>query len=682
MTSNTTNKVYLYAAMLAQKPRSVLTAEQLVNVKLNSTRKLNATKEELSDYLDKKPMHTSRGDYLIENNVVRGNEGYASVFCYDKAELESHMDKYEGSVSGYRGNCYSDWLYFDMENKEHGPQYVKKQLIPLLDYLVENKIKYLLFYSGNAGIHLYIPMEYLRVPEEYVTKANVVAKVFMRMIIQSFPTMKDIVDKGVYGINTVFRKPFSINPKSGLLKTLLNYTNGEFVRINNDNDIFYALTQAMFMPSDKDIKPIWTLDESFLKEAVASPAITTYNKEKFPAPYGEKVCMYRILNTPLSKGENRQQIGLRLMGWWRKDKQYPAEYVWKLMETWNSRLADPLPITELRHMFKSVETINFNLCKDPIIERYCPKTSICPEWKVKNSNIISLSITEAFAAVDEDVANKGIEIDFNTIFPGTNIYARPDRGQILGIVGGGKVGKSVVATNIAMRATDRISKEKVPTVIFSYEISALGVLASLAAQLGLDIYDTNDRKDILEATSHIYIIDNGRTAFQDVPTQVSIIERKYNVKIKMVILDYLQMVPVFNINRPGYFITSWVEALGVISQLAPEMVKKYKWLMILPTQPTKGVEGGGNTILLPDSARGGQAYTAMLDFGLTIWRPFKNVNPEIISDDDQVISIWAGINRWGREGTIHNYNWDGKKRLVYGLWDGTLKQKQAIVQKN
>jgi len=666
--------VHLSCDMLSQFPRDIVTPEQVVSAKINATRKICKTQEELDKYTVNHPLKVSQGDYLIDYNVVHGYQGYVSVFYYKKDELVEYMKENNQSVSGFNGECYTDWLYLDMENKEHGPTYVKERVTPLLDYLIKENINYVLFFSGNQGLHLYIPIGYLRVPDTYKSKANVVAKIFMKMLKKQFPTLEDIVDAGVYGINTVFRKPFTVNPKSGLLKTILIYQDGKFTRVKNNNDFFYSVITRMFNSgiSNEDIKPHWLLDESYLEEIKKTPTITQYDREKLPTPYGEKVCIYKLLNSKLQAGDNRHQLGLRLMSWLYNEKKYPSDYVWKFMEVWNSRLEDPLKQNEVKNMFKYINTINFNLCKDSLMERFCPKNNSCPDWKTAElANKIS-SVENIFNKIDDQNKHKGTSIDVGKIFPGIDITIEPRHGRILGITAGGKVGKTVAAMNLALKA-------KIETLYVSYEVDETGIMKSFAKMLGLDVNDKLDRQELMEATKHIHIISEGRPAFQDLPSITDIIHRKTGKKIEMVILDYLQMTPVYDINRNGFELSNDTQAFNVLAKLAPNMVKKQGWLLVLPTQPTKSVEGGGRVVLLPDSASGGQKFNAMLDYGITMWRPFKNINPTIKNLDDKVISMWLCTNRWGEEGFIQNYNWLGDRRLIQGLWTKPIKQASAIV---
>lgn len=661
------SRVHLFAEMLPYK-REIMTKNDLITKHYSTYRRFK-TKEELNEYINDNPLKVNEGYYILENKIVKGRQGYASVFDYNKHELEEHLKKNNGSISGFTGDCYSDWLYFDLEHSE-GPKVLREKLEPFFKHLKELEINFIFFFSGSQGIHLYIPMEYLQVPDEYKRQANIVCKVFSKMIAKQFPEMTDCIDPQVYGINTVLRMPFTINPKTGLLKMVMEYNadDNTYKRLDESEDFFSLVSNAIWNKSQAEVEPKWVLDESFLDTSEPHEVkFDTY----FPAPYGEKVCVYNLLNAHLKKGEHRHDAALRLMGWYHKDKEFPVQFVWSFLQDWNNTLDDPMDIKELKSIFKSVDTINYHLCKDQYMEKYCPKTNVCPFWQEKLNGIKGVSVIGAMKQLEEDEKTKGAKLDFGSIFPGMILEAYPNRGQILSIIAGSKVGKTLISLNIALRA-------KRPTVIFSYEISKLGILQTFAKMLNLDMNNDLDKKELTEKLKHIFIIDEGRVALQQMPIEVAAIERTFKVKIEIVVADYMQLIPVYDINRAGRFITNQMESLSVMAGLLPEMAKKHKWLMIIPVQPTKGVEGGGRTILLPSSGRGGQAILALSDFVMTAWRPFKNNDPTSNNDDDIVMSLWVGANRWDKEDKIRNYNYKGNRRLIEGVYENHINQLAPI----
>ena len=661
-------KAHLYCEMLPYH-RQALTPEELLDVKLQSTFRKFKSKEEMKEFLIEKPLKTNEGYYTAENKIVHGKQGYASVYYYDKEELDDHLTRHDGSIAGFTGKCYSDWLYFDLESKE-GSSEMGKRVRPFIQYLEERSIPYVNFFSGNQGFHLYVPMSVLKVPAEYKDKAHIVAKIYAKMIAKQFPEMADVIDPQVYGINTTLRMPFTINPKSGLIKTVLLYKDNKFERIKNSLEMFNAIAKTLWNRNTELSEQAfhWELDESYMN--ISEPSETKF-ETYFPAPYGEKVCPYNLMNAHIGKGDHRHEAGLRLMGWMKHDKQWPDTYVWAFLKEWNKSLADPRTEGELKNVYKYIDSINYNLCNDPFMEKYCPGTNVCPYWKIKMEGLLAVTARDILKKIKEDSIANYPTIDFAQVYEGTRLIATPAEGQIAFVIGGSKAGKTTYAINAAVRL-------KKPTVMISYEMGRTGLMRIFGKILGLDPLNPIDVPELEAQTRHIIIIDEGRVALQMIPQEIATIERTHNIKIEMVILDYLQLIPVYDINRAGRFITNSVEKMDTMAALLPEMVKKHGWFVLIPAQPTQAVEGGGSTMLMPNSGKGGQAIQAMADFIITIWRPYKNDDPLVYNDNDNVFSAYVGMNRWDREDIVRNFNYYGDRRLIEGIYTGDVKQKPVI----
>lgn len=66
----------------------------------------------MKNLLKTNPLDLSK-NLFIENDIYRivtARTGFASVWYYDKDEIEAYMNDNEGSVSGFSGKVMSDWL--------------------------------------------------------------------------------------------------------------------------------------------------------------------------------------------------------------------------------------------------------------------------------------------------------------------------------------------------------------------------------------------------------------------------------------------------------------------------------------------------------------------------------------------------------------------------------------------
>ena len=658
--------MHLYSER-AEYNRILKTREEIINMQLHTTYKKFESGVEALNYASENGVQKHK--YVLENKIVTGRTGYASVFYYDKEEMTSHMEKNKGSTASFKGKCYSNWLYLDIDSKV-SPEDMKRRVTPFLDKLNKHNIVYIMFFSGRNGIHLYIPMRYMKVLPGYESKAHLVCKIFSRIVAKEFPDMDSVIDTQPYAINTVLRMPFTTNNKSGKLKTLLEYKDGKFSRIGNSSDIFEQMKHVLWGDMTPDVEPIWQMTEEHVN---IKPQPEIKFKTDFPAPYGDKVCVYNLIKAKLREGDHRHDAGLRLMSFWHKEKMYPSIYVWHMLQAWNLTLEDSMKESELKSIHKYIETMNYNLCKDAFMEQYCCKNNLCPYWNAKQNGIKASNALQTLDAIDEEDKDDVIKLNLNTIFPGINFELKPTR--ILYNIAAAKVGKTLIALTVAL-------KSKIPTAIFSYEISRTAIMRTLAKMLKLDINCDMDRIKLIQETKHIFIIDEGRLPLQEAPNEVANIERENNIKIQLVIWDYLQIMPVRDINNPSRMIVDVNSALGVIGSILPDMVKKNKWMALIPAQPTKAVEGGGRAVLMPDSGRGGQVIKASGDGIITAWRPYKPVDPLANHDDaDNVICIWLGENRHGPAGYIKSYDYDGNNRIIGGIYQGNVKQTKPIIPK-
>ena len=113
---------------------------------LHVSRRFN-DKNEYEEFIKTNPLDLSK-NLFIENNIhriVTARTGFASVWYYDKDEIEAYMNDHEGSVSGFSGKVMSDWLCFDFDHKDFN--HCTEQITIMLDYLKQHSITYLLLLS-------------------------------------------------------------------------------------------------------------------------------------------------------------------------------------------------------------------------------------------------------------------------------------------------------------------------------------------------------------------------------------------------------------------------------------------------------------------------------------------------------------------------------------------------------
>ena len=392
--------------------------------------------------------------------IMSFREGYASVFKYKREQIEKAVES--GSISGWKGEVYSDWVYLDIDMGT-----AKESLLnakDLIKYMMDNGIKHKIFASGRKGIHIYIPMQYISVPEELKTQANRVCKAFSKQLEKQFPGL--VLDTGsIYSNNTVFRMPFSLHPGANEIKTPIIIEDGKVSYMPFVEGVMDAIRAEMFTPDHSDIQPHWELDMSFFQEQKKPEG----HKEKyeFPSPYGQKACMYRLMQTPLKKGDNRNNYAMRIMSWLKNDIGLPNEWVWEAIVKWNDNvLEDKLEVRELEASFRGINRYRYNQCDDALMQEYCVNSNVCQFYQAKD--VTAPRKAGMLAMLDkyqEDIVNRGESFNLNKVFEGMDVDIYPNTGFILEILADKKVGKTMLAILIALEA-------KQPTIVFSAEVNA------------------------------------------------------------------------------------------------------------------------------------------------------------------------------------------------------------------
>jgi hypothetical protein len=636
---------------------------------LHVSRRFN-DKNEYDEYVKTNPLDLSK-NLFIDNDIYRivtARTGFASVWYYDKDEIEAYMNDHEGSVSGFSGKVMSDWLCFDFDHKDFN--HCTEQLTIMLEYLKQHSITYLLFLSGTKGWHLYIPASYLSYPEEYKHKMNVVNRVFAMQLMRQF-SMDLTIDPGIYSANTCFRMPFTANEKNGKMKTMFSY-NGDkskslreqFDKLDNDFNTIKSIKEFFYNLQPSGQLPHWKLDTSMFD----APVTIKEDKSYFEHPYMEKACIYKMLSTHDLKGQ-RHQIALRLMSYWR-EKGFDERWTLTLLRLWNDDLNDPMPDSEVSHVLNSFHKIAYNQCKDPLCLEFCCMNNTCQfnRTRTMKDEIISNSNSSINALRESENGDRSKWIYIGNIFPGMDeVILKPDEGHVLFFGAGSSVGKTVAAITVALKA-------KKPCVIFSYEMSRQALMKRFALMLGLNINIDIDRRQLEAETSHIFIVDRGRVPIQEQPTVVKKIEQQNKVKIQFVISDYFQITPVLDRNNSTRFVTDQKIAADEIALVLPDILKDNQYAMIFTAQPTKSTQGNGNTPLMAEAMKSGQSIEAVADYIITMWRPnFRTPKPDIY------FSMWLVKNRHGSISQFVNYSWDGNTQRIGIPVKEQVEQREPIV---
>lgn len=159
------------------------------------------------------------GYAACDERANAGREGYLSAFSYGD-EFRQQLETTR-STQGYKGPCWSPWLWFDIDCEDDLERALKhaRQLCgnSAQRYGLDDD-ELLIFFSGSKGFHVGLPTS-LWTPQPS-TKFN---RVCRRLAEQIADRVGIKIDTGVYDKVRAFRASNSRHPKTGLYKRRLSY---------------------------------------------------------------------------------------------------------------------------------------------------------------------------------------------------------------------------------------------------------------------------------------------------------------------------------------------------------------------------------------------------------------------------------------------------------------------------
>lgn len=143
------------------------------------------------------------------------SEAYLSAFCFG-SEFRKHLDA-TGSTKGYAGDCWSPWIWFDIDRDKL--DVARWDCLKLVDLLLERYAidadELLLFFSGSKGFHIGLPLSVCGLLPSMLTFNQV-----CRRLAERLAELAGIqIDVGVYDKVRAFRAPNSRHQKTNLYKT-------------------------------------------------------------------------------------------------------------------------------------------------------------------------------------------------------------------------------------------------------------------------------------------------------------------------------------------------------------------------------------------------------------------------------------------------------------------------------
>jgi len=579
-----------------------------------------------------------------EDIHVVDREAYSSLFCYD-VDIKEYLKK-EGSVSGYNGNTYGKYFALDIDSSDL--EGLISKMSGFLDYLEEKEVNYYLFFSGNKGFHIYIPKEYVDYPKHLSSSWNVLSHLFAKKMQSKFEELEDYIDLAVYDKVRLFRLPFSVHPKSGRKKMLLEY-NGY-----KKDDPWKSFTRSSYKKQtilqdilgnrkiDREVtKTVFSIDSPKKHKEVDEDKGDVRKYCDFP--YGEKLCIYKMLNTFGLKGE-RHQVALRLQSYWT-EKGYTKDYVTELLKAWNNRLNDKLSEKELQNILKYYDKRYVFNCEDPVKRRYCvPSCTLFKHKDIKDSYIhIGKKYRKRF--IKERDASKDLWIDLKTMFPEWDI-SEIKPGYTTVIAGGPGSGKTSFILNL-MRFFKHIN-----WLFFSIEMKGTHITDAWVKMMDYDLDDPQDARRMDEQMRTIVTIDQPSVRVDELRDYISLIKTKTGIQANAIVIDYLGLL-----SAKGSGAT---ERMITVAKELKKLAKDMNIMIFAISQVPKATAGNGDIPIGLDGPKDSGEIVNLADILLTVWRPNSNSKYR----EDNVMCIGIPKNRHDKNGYVKELKFVPERHIV------------------
>lgn len=299
-------------------------------------------------------IHNRKGIYEIAKlgNPTGKAETYATYFRYNE-DMATHFNK-TGSVAGYIGSAWADWLPIDIDSKdlEEAQMYLQQLVSNMNDYEIDsNACRF--YFSGSKGFHVMIPTSYFAAePSEDINKR------FRKIALLLASGIN--IDTAIYDKTRIFRLPNTINNKSGLHKIELYPFEAMSLSIK---DVLERATE----PTDK-LEVEMDIDASEELSKLFNEPLDTFKATGESVKVKTKICMSKLMNG-VSEG-GRDNTGVRVASHLTQSGLTP-KMMFVALDEWNQSNNPPLNDDELQRIFQQgLEGYSFG-CHDFILKANC-----------------------------------------------------------------------------------------------------------------------------------------------------------------------------------------------------------------------------------------------------------------------------------------------------------------------
>lgn len=588
----------------------------------------------------------SRRGQLVEIGAFRVPKGakdaYRTVFRYPDA-MREHV-RQRGSVAGYHGPLYADWVPIDIDSSDLGEAHdaARSVLNQLLHRYEVNLAEVPCFFSGAKGFHILLPAEMLGL--EPATDMPVALK---RMVPALFDGVR--IDTTIYDAVRLFRLTNTINSKTGLYKIPLTAA-----------EVLHQTTSEI-LELAKSPRRVEFPHEFVLNGALAElyrEALAAVRSSATPVPAGQarrresakgqKPCIVRILEG-VSEG-SRDNAAIRLAVHLAKQGM-PEDVVLSALKAWNMRNVPPLSESEVAKSVESAFSHDYDFgCNDAVLEAFCDgqcpfkgrETEAPPTDRVYDVR----GAYEAYLRYIQQLRKAKVTLGLGKLDEKMRGVAP---GEVCQIIARSGVGKTALVLNILRHA---VRAGSVPALFFTMEMPLAQVyerMAQIANRVpGWQVEQETLRSVVAEQGraeelagtvftefGGLYFVEDDGLDLEQVRRFCETATDLVGQPIRLVAIDYMGRMN----GGPGsvYEVTSRV-AKG-IKWLAKELN-----VAVVSLHQLSRAGGDGTVPVTIEMARDSGVIEEAADFVLGLWRPEMR---ESVSKDEEPIRIALLKNRKG-----------------------------------
>ena len=548
-----------------------------------------------------------------------------------------------GSVKGYAGYVYADYLPIDVDsdNLSEAHESAKKVLNNLLNNYEVDLDQLRLFFSGAKGFHIMIPAVLLTLsPSKEMPQA-------FKIIV---PTIAEgtKIDTTIYDRVRLFRLSNTINSKTGLHKIPLTAAEMLHKTIEEIKDLAKTPRQVEAEGVDKPNEYLSTLYRRTITALKAPRGEIVSDSPKMKPPKNAKLCYYKIMEG-LSEG-NRDNAGLRLAV--HLLKEFPGDMVLPMLNAWNKKNSPPMDNESVEKLFKQAQEHYDFGCKDSVLSEYCDSSCI-----YKGREQAGRVTADRIYTIDE-AKNRYLEyiakLDQRKILLGFRKIDYHLRGiapgEVCEVIARTGVGKTAFLLNVINKV---IVNQKIPVLFFSLE-QPLAQIYERTVQISNEISGAAVEKDYKDPEglkfSHsivdknykdLYVVEEDFLTYEELRDFIKLAEtEKIHQRPPLVCIDYLGRMK--GSKGDAY------EATSELARLLKALAKELDIAILYLHQTSRSGKTGAEPISF-DMGRESGVTEEAADFIIGLWRPQMN-DPQVQEKSSEEMIIALLKNRKGSLG--------------------------------